>query len=148
MSACNFCAILNGTAPASFVYRDERVSAFMDQQPVNPGHLLVVPNRHAGSLAELDPVDGARMFQVAQRLAAAVRRSGLPCAGANLYLADGAAAGQEVLHIHLHVIPRLSGDGAGMRKGSTSRPFPPQAALDTAAAAIRRALDPGTLYER
>lgn len=148
MSACIFCAILNGSAPASFVYRDERVSAFMDQQPVNPGHLLVVPNQHTGSLAELDPADGARMFQVAQRLAAAVRRSGLYCAGVNLYLADGAVAGQEVFHIHLHVIPRLSGDGAGMRKGPASRPFPRLAALDAAAASIRRALDTGTLYER
>ncbi len=148
MSACIFCAILNGTVPASFAYRDERVSAFMDQQPVNPGHLLVVPNRHAASLAELEPLDGARMFKVAQRLAAALRRSGLPCAGVNLYLADGAIAGQDIFHIHLHVIPRLIGDDAGMRKGSASRPFPRPAAMDAAAAAIRRALDTGTLYER
>ena len=116
----------------------------MDHHPVNPGHLLVVPNQHAGSLAELDPADGARLFQVAQQLGGALRRSGLPCAGVNLYLADGAAAGQEVPHIHLHVIPRLVGDGAGLRKGPSNRPYPRPSALDQVAAAIRQALESST----
>jgi histidine triad (HIT) family protein len=59
VSECIFCAILNGTRPASFVYRDERVSAFMDHQPVNPGHLVVVPNRHAAPQADLDAAAAA-----------------------------------------------------------------------------------------
>jgi diadenosine tetraphosphate (Ap4A) HIT family hydrolase len=147
MAACVFCEILGGRVPASFVYRDEWVSAFMDHQPVNPGHLLVVPNQHAGSLAELDPADGARLFQVAQQLAAALRVGGLPCAGVNLYLADGAAAGQEVPHVHLHVIPRLVGDGAGLRKGPSSRPYPRPSDLDEVAAAIRQALESSSNYE-
>jgi len=143
MEGCIFCEIMTGKAPASFAYRDEYVSAFMDHRPVNPGHLLVVPNRHASSLAELDPADGARMIQVAQRLAAALRRSGLPCAGVNLYLADGVVAGQEVFHIHLHIIPRLPGDGVGMRKGAAYRPFPNATTLDGAARDIRRVLEMG-----
>jgi diadenosine tetraphosphate (Ap4A) HIT family hydrolase len=143
VSACIFCDILAGRAAASFVYRDERVSAFMDHHPVNPGHLLVVPNQHAGSLGALDPLDGAQLFQVAQRLAAALRQSGLPCAGVNLHLSDGAAAGQEVPHVHLHVIPRLAGDGAGMRRGPGGGQWLSAQALEEAAGKIRQVLDEG-----
>ncbi|HLA63452.1 MAG TPA: HIT domain-containing protein, partial [Rhodothermales bacterium] len=91
-----FARILRGEAPATFVHRDDRVSAFMDIQPVNPGHVLVVPNEPVASLAELDPETGAHLFRVAQRVAAALRASGLPCEGVNFFLADGAAAMQEV----------------------------------------------------
>src|SRR5215207_166547 len=94
MDDCIFCRILAGSAPGSFVYRDEQCAAFMDVQPVNPGHLLVVPTRHAASLAELDAPTAGRLMQVAQRLAAALRASGLRCEGVNLFLADGKAATQ------------------------------------------------------
>ena len=112
---CIFCEILAGRAEASFLYRDEVVAAFMDIRPVNAGHVLVIPIRHAASLAELDEGDGRQMFSVAQRVAAALRKSGMPCEGVNLFLADGQAAGQEVWHVHLHVFPRFSGDGHHMR---------------------------------
>jgi histidine triad (HIT) family protein len=67
---CGFCRVLAGEAAGSFLYRDERVAALMDLVPVNPGHLLVVPVRHAIYLSNLDPEDGSRMFRVAQELAA------------------------------------------------------------------------------
>lgn len=113
-----FPKILNGELPASFVYRDEWVSAFMDVQPVTPGHVLVVPNVKAASLAELPPEYGARMFQLGQSIAASIRKSNLKSDGVNLFLADGVAAGQTVFYLHLHVIPRFEGDGFGMQ-------FPP-----------------------
>jgi len=115
MPDCIFCDILSGLAPASFVYRDEQCAAFMDIRPVNPGHVLVVPLTHAADLATLDEKTGAHLFRVGQRLAGALRRSGVKCEGVNLFLADGAAAGQEVLHVHLHVIPRFRKDGFGLR---------------------------------
>lgn len=96
------------------VYQDECCSAFMDIQPVNAGHMLVVPNKHATCLADLKEEAGAQMFRVAQRLAAVLRIGGVKCEGINLFLADGAAAGQEVLHVHLHVFPRFVGDGFGL----------------------------------
>jgi len=142
MTLCIFCAILAGNAPAIFIQRGELVSAFMDIMPVNPGHLLVVPNQHAASLAELDPGTGAEMFRLAQKLAGALRRSGLPCAGVNLYLADGTAAGQEVFHLHLHVIPRNPGDGAGMRRGSYGHTRASDLAIEATAAALLRAIEP------
>src|SRR3712207_5444584 len=89
----------------------------MDLRPVNPGHVLVVPRRHAGSLAELEADDGAAMMRTAQRVAAAQRASGLRCEGVNLWLADGEAAGQDVFHVHLHVVPRHRDDGLRLTFG-------------------------------
>src|SRR5919107_5995218 len=107
---CIFCAIVAGSAPASIVYDDADLLAFLTIGPVTPGHLLIIPKRHAPFLADLDEATGARMFTVAMRLAQAVRASGLRCEGINLFLADGDAAFQEVFHTHLHIIPRFAGD--------------------------------------
>lgn len=140
-TSCIFCKILAGAAPASIIYRDDLVTAFMDIQPVTPGHLLVIPNQHALALAQVDAEAGAQMFRVGQRLAAALRHSGLRCEGVNLFLADGEAAGQEVWHAHLHVIPRYTGDGFGLRLPPdyrNSRPAREQ--LDETAGKIRAAL--------
>jgi histidine triad (HIT) family protein len=109
------CQVLAGTLPGSFIYRDERVAAFLDIQPVNPGHTLVVPMRHATYLADLEVDEASALLQVALRAAAALRLSSLRCEGVNLFLADGEAAGQEVLHVHLHVLPRFAKDGFGLK---------------------------------
>jgi diadenosine tetraphosphate (Ap4A) HIT family hydrolase len=114
--------------------------AFMDIQPVNPGHLLVVPKVHAPDLAGMAPDVGGRLFQVGMKLAQAVRASGIRCEGVNLFLADGVAAGQEVFHVHLHVLPRFVGDGFGFRFGPDYNRLPARAQLDEVAAAIRRGL--------
>ena len=137
-SDCVFCRIVAGIAPASVVHADETSVAFLDISPVTPGHLLVVPRVHAPGLADLDPEVGARLFQVAQRLAAGLRRSGVRCDGVNLFLADGAAAFQEVFHVHLHVLPRWRGDGFKLvyKAGAPSR-----AELDERARDIRAGLD-------
>ena len=145
---CIFCRILAGESPGTFVYRDEHCAAFMDIQPVNPGHLLIVPTRHAAYLADLDAPTAGRLMQLAQRLAAALRASGVAsgvassvrCEGVNLLLADGAAAMQEVFLVHLHVFPRYRGDGFGLRFGPDYKKRPPRAALEQAAVHIRRAL--------
>lgn len=141
MSECIFCQILAGKQPASMVYRDELCSAFMDIQPVNKGHLLVVPNQHAEMLADLDPPAAGHLFQVAQRLASALRSSGLRCEGVNLFLADGTVAGQEVPHAHVHVLPRYRGDGFGFRFGPTYGQRPPRTELDVTAAQIQKAVE-------
>lgn len=114
---CVFCRILSGELPGIFVYRDERCAAFMDIKPVTPGHLLVVPLTHAAHLADLDSAAAAHLMEVGHRMAGALRGSGLRCEGVNFFLADGEAAGQEVLHVHLHVLPRFQGDGFGLRFG-------------------------------
>ena len=121
---CIFCEIVAGRADASVVYEDDDVLAFLDLFPINPGHTLVIPKCHAACLSELDAEDGERVFAVAQRMAAALRECGVRCEGVNLFLADGEVAGQEVFHIHMHVIPRYKGDGFGLRianKGMAER---------------------------
>jgi histidine triad (HIT) family protein len=135
---CVFCGIARGGQPASVVVDSGDVLAFCDLQPVHPGHLLVIPRAHAGDLAELPPDTGRAMWSLGQRLAGAVRASGLPCDGVNLFLADGAAAGQEIWHVHLHVIPRIAGDGVFRISADWS--LPPRAALDESAARVRAAL--------
>ena len=140
MTTCIFCDILAGEQESSMVYQDETCSAFMDIRPVNAGHLLVVPHGHAPRLVDLEPEAGAHMFVVAQRIAQALRKSGLRCEGVNLFLADGAAAGQEVFHVHLHVIPRFRGDGFGFRFGPQYGQRPLRSQLDSLAARIRDAL--------
>lgn len=137
MAHCIFCEILAGRAEGSFVYRDEVCAAFMDIHQPNDGKVLVVPNQHVASLADLPPAVGGHMFQVAQRIAAALRRSELPCDGINFFLADGRAAGQEVFHVHLHVLPRVAGDGIALRFGPGHARFPPRAELDHLAAEIQ-----------
>ncbi|HEU0186195.1 MAG TPA: HIT family protein [Blastocatellia bacterium] len=114
---CVICKLLSGELEVSMVYQDDRCSAFLDHQPVNPGHTLVVPNRHASNLAELREEEGAYLFRIAQRIAAALRKSGVRCEGVNIRLADGEAAGQGVFHSHLHIIPRYVGDGFGLTFG-------------------------------
>ena len=143
---CGFCRIIVGEAEASFLHRDERVAAFMDIMPVNPGHLLVIPIRHAVYLSDLDPADGARIFEVGQSLAAALRESGKAggpkCEGVNFFLADGEPAGQEVPHVHLHVIPRFRGDGFSLRLPPGYGRRAERPALDRIAAAIKAGLAP------
>jgi histidine triad (HIT) family protein len=140
MSACWVCEIIAGRGLASIVFQDDRCTAFMDIQPVNPGHLVVVPNAHAPFLADLDEDTGAYIFRIAQRLATALRKSGLKCEGVNLFLADGKAAMQDVFHVHLHVIPRFEGDGFGLKYGPDNFKKTERAELDANSEKIRRAL--------
>jgi histidine triad (HIT) family protein len=108
---CLLCDFIAGREESSPVYDDEYAMAVMDLFPVTQGHVLVFPRAHADSLEALDEELGAHLFRVGCRLARALYRSGLPCEGVNMLLADGEAAGQEVFHVHLHVFPRTSGDG-------------------------------------
>lgn len=142
MADCIFCDIVAGRAPASVVFEAPSVLAFLDTAPMNPGHVLVIPKAHLSHLADLDTQLGAVLFQAALLLSQAVRRAGVRCEGVNLYLADGVAAWQHVLHVHLHLIPRFTGDNLQL-------PLPPdwftsrqveRARLDTVAAHIRAAL--------
>ncbi len=137
MDGCIFCEIVAGQSPASVVAEDDVALAFMDIRPVTPGHLLVVPKRHATHLAELDEATGGHLFRAGMHLTAALRRSGLRCEGINLFLADGAAAGQEVFHVHLHVFPRFAGDA--FRIDADWSATPSRAELDAIAARVRGA---------
>jgi methylmalonyl-CoA epimerase len=138
---CVFCRILDGALPGSVVYRDAACTALMDIQPVNPGHVLVIPNAHAPDLAALDPATGAHLFEIGRRIALALPRSGVRCEGVNFFLANGEAAGQEVSHVHLHVFPRFEGDGFRLKHGPDYNRKPAREALDVVAEGLRRGLN-------
>jgi len=140
MGNCTFCDILAGKLPASTVYQDEICSVFMDIRPVNSGHVLVIPKQHIASLAEMDENTGGHLFAIGQRVAAALRRSGIRCDGINIFLADGESAGQEIFHVHLHIFPRYEGDGFGLQFGLHYYKRPSRAELDAVAEKIRLSL--------
>jgi histidine triad (HIT) family protein len=137
MSACIFCDIVAGEAPASVIYQDDVVLAFMDITPVNLGHILVVPRKHATYMADMDEAVGMSLFQVTMRIGQAIRNSSVRCEGINLFLADGAAAGQEIYHLHMHVFPRFTGDHFRIFAGGAASPS--RMELDEIATSIRSA---------
>lgn len=134
---CIFCAIAARQAEASLVHEDEAVVAFMDLNPVTPGHLLVVPRQHAVGLEDLDSPTSAHVWSVGHDLARALRRSRIRCEGINVLLCDGAVAFQTVFHFHLHVIPRYAGDGWTLKAEPPERE---RSLLDSDAQAVKDAL--------
>ena len=135
---CIFCAIAARQAQASVVYEDETVVAFMDLNPVTPGHLLVVPRTHAVGLEDLDSATSAHVWSVGHDMARALRRSDVGCEGINVLLCDGEVAFQTVFHFHLHVIPRYAGDGWTIIPESAERE---RWLLDRDAQVIRNAVE-------
>jgi histidine triad (HIT) family protein len=138
MADCAFCAILRGDAPATFVHQDDLVVAFMDIRPVQPGHVLVVPRTHAKLIPELDAASRTRIWSVAIDLNRSLRDSTLPVEAVSVYIADGEAAGQEVAHVHIHLIPRRAHDGFGFRYPEGYGFNPPRSELEAIASLIRQ----------
>lgn len=111
MDNCIFCMLANGVIPTNKVYEDDDLCAFLDANPASPGHTLIVPKAHAENLFELPPETAQKVMAVAQKLALVMKEELHPD-GLNLIQNNGAAAGQTVMHFHLHVIPRWEGVGA------------------------------------
>lgn len=111
MSAgCIFCRILAGEIPSTRVYEDEHVLAFLDIGPIVKGHTLVIPRGHYESILDIPGDALGRLMLAVQKVAAAQKRA-LGCSGINVTQANGRSAGQEVPHLHVHVIPRFDDDG-------------------------------------
>jgi histidine triad (HIT) family protein len=111
MSAdCLFCRIIQGELPATKVYEDQDVVAFMDIGPVVKGHTLVVPKAHHNPITDTPVEVLAKLIAVVQRIARA-QIKGLQADGINVSQANGRTAGQVIPHIHFHVIPRFAADG-------------------------------------
>lgn len=109
--ACIFCQIIEGRMPSYKLYEDDLVMAILDIYPITTGHTLIIPKQHTELLAGLPPETAGRMFQVARLVEKAIRDSPIRCEATNLVLNNGRAAGQEIPHAHLHIIPRHRGDG-------------------------------------
>ncbi len=110
MSNCIFCKIINGEIPSTKIYEDDLIYVFLDIAPINVGHTLVIPKEHHVSASTIPENIAGRMFAIGTKIGIALRRV-FDMDGYNLHLADGACAGQVVMHAHLHIIPRGVDDG-------------------------------------
>jgi histidine triad (HIT) family protein len=116
---CLFCKIVAGEIPSHKVYEDETSLAFLDILPASRGHTLVIPKAHAAGLEEISPEALSATVLCAQQVAGLLRER-LGPHGINMIQNDGAAAGQEIFHYHLHLLPRWEGDGVSLgRRGPT-----------------------------
>ena len=113
MADCVFCRIVAKQIPATVVHEDEHTLAFMDIGQVNPGHVLVALKKHAENIFALDETQAAAVFRAAAKVARAIR-AGFEPQGLSVYQANGAAAGQTVFHLHVHLVPRYEGDGMAL----------------------------------
>ena len=130
---CIFCAIVEGRAPAEVVFEDGETLAFMDINPANPGHTLVIPKQHVRNIYDLDDEAAAAVMRATVRVARAIKKALQPD-GMNLVQSNERAGGQEIFHFHMHIIPRWYGDGLRLAR-------PPEVrrtmAIKEAAAKIR-----------
>jgi histidine triad (HIT) family protein len=136
---CTFCDLIRGAAEVSICYEDRDAIAFMDIQPVNNGHVLVVPREHYESLLDVPQEIGMHLFQVTMRIANAVRNV-TGSADFNIVVNSGKAAGQDEPHYHVHIIPRRAGDGFDIQLPFNGSEMPDRTLLDAYAARIGSAL--------
>jgi len=136
--SCIFCRIVAGEIPAEVVAREPEAVAFLDVQPLADGHVLVVPRAHVAAIEDMTPADAAALFGLVQRLAGPTRAA-VDAVGSTIGVNNGDASGQTIPHVHVHIVPRWHGDGAGsvhtIFKPGTRRP------IGDVGAAIRKAAE-------
>ena len=106
---CVFCAIAAGEIPSFKVYEDDLVLAYLDINPFTKGHTLVIPKAHSANLLETDEATLAAVIARVKKVAAHLKAA-LPCDGFNILQNNGAAAGQTVMHLHFHIVPRYGSE--------------------------------------
>lgn len=115
MAASIFTKIINREIPASIVYEDDRVIGFLDIDPVQKGHTLIVPKKAFENALDGDEEELAYMIKIAKKITPVIMEA-VGADGANFIMNNGAAAGQEVFHAHLHIVPRHEGDESFVTK--------------------------------
>jgi len=113
--SCIFCKIADKKASAIIIYENKKIISFLDIMPINKGHILISPISHFESFTEIPDEVISEMFSLAKRMDMALRKSEYAYEAVNLFMADGTDAGQEVPHVHLHIIPRVKDDGFGLK---------------------------------
>jgi histidine triad (HIT) family protein len=110
MDDCIFCKIVAGQIPCTKIFEDDKVLAFMDISPLNKGHFLVIPKEHFGTVLEIDPDSYGHLYSVICSLSKAAQAALSPN-GMNVLQLNGKAGNQVVPHLHIHLVPRWTGDG-------------------------------------
>jgi len=106
--SCIFCRIVRKQAPASVVYEDEAVIAFLDIRPLNMGHTLVIPKAHYVDIFDTPEAQISHVHKVSKQIAVAVKKA-TRADGVSIIQQNGKAAGQDIFHLHVHVVPRFEG---------------------------------------
>lgn len=132
---CIFCDLIHGAAEVSICYEDSTAIAFLDIQPVNPGHVLVVPREHYETLADIPGSVGVHLYHTAVKLIPVVQAAS-GATDMNIVVNSGHHAGQNVMHYHIHLIPRRDGDGFDVPLPFPGSEMPNRQQLDAMAARI------------
>jgi histidine triad (HIT) family protein len=109
---CVFCKIASGKIPARVVMQNDRVVALLDAFPLAPGHTLVIPKLHYAKVQNMREQDAMAVFEMTRKVAGAVE-AGSRVGASTIAIHNGSDAGQEIPHVHVHIVPRKKGDGAG-----------------------------------
>jgi histidine triad (HIT) family protein len=135
---CVFCRIIRGEVPAHKVYEDDKALAFLDIHPSAPGHTLIIPKAHIARVEDLPEEDAAALFGALRRIVGSIQEAmGAPAS--TIGINNGRESGQEVPHVHIHVIPRSRGDRGGIIQGITrDHRRPSREEMELIAAKIRR----------
>jgi histidine triad (HIT) family protein len=136
---CIFCRIIGGEEMVSLVHEDDQTLAFLDIQPMSKGHTLIVTKDHYETLFDLPEELAAHCLTVARRIAPGIKRA-MSAQAINIFSANGAAGGQDVLHFHLHLIPVREGEPFALQLPMADAPIPSRSDLDITAARVSRAV--------
>ncbi|MBN1896705.1 MAG: HIT family protein [Candidatus Aenigmarchaeota archaeon] len=135
-NGCLFCKIASGEIPSKKVYEDEKVFAFLDINPRNPGHTLVIPKKHFTTISDMSEEEYGELFSRAKYVANGVQK-GTKSDGLSVVQSNGKAAGQVVTHVHVHLIPRYMSEGPVSLEGVLSVKKFPDETLDSVASSIK-----------
>lgn len=109
---CIFCRIVNGEVSTYKVFEDDRVLAFLDVQPLSRGHTLIIPKVHVALLEDLEWEDANALFKVIYELVETVQEA-VNAPASTVAINNGVESGQEIPHVHFHLIPRFKNDRGG-----------------------------------
>ncbi len=118
MENCIFCKIAKGEIPSYKIYEDKDIFAFLDIKPFSKGHCLVIPKQHFENIFDIDENILKKVAVVAKKMCEKIKNT-LHADGIRLSQSNGKTAGQEIMHFHLHIIPRYEGDGIPMHPAAT-----------------------------
>jgi histidine triad (HIT) family protein len=110
--SCVFCKIIAGDISAKVIIQNEKAMALLDAFPLAPGHTLVIPKSHYAKVQQMSEQDAMAVFEIVWKLAGAVE-TGSQVNASTIAIHNGNEAGQEVPHVHVHIVPRKIDDGAG-----------------------------------
>lgn len=113
---CVFCKIVSGEISTNLIYEDKHTMAFLDYEPVNPGHTLVIPKEHYENIFTAPEETLIYMMRTIKKISHGIK-DGLMIENMNLAMNNGSIAGQKVFHAHIHLIPRNEADGLKLWKG-------------------------------